>query len=317
MNLQYSLVTTVFNDNEEIIELIKEMENQTLTPQEFIIADGGSKDGTPDRIREYALKSPLNIKVLQKGRLNIAQGFNYAIKESSCDYIGIVACGNHYPVNFFELLLKDIQNNPEIVSAYSGVRGVGSTNFSELYIKLLMGGKKFTEKFPTNHGNLTCKIVFEEEGYFYEKFQYAGEDRELFLRIINSNHPVYADERLEIQWQVPSTFQEFIKQQEGYIVSDMEMYNNNVLLRVYWGRVRYILILVCAIIFLLIPITRIGGACFWAYLLYKNLKNTFIYGIEYVGLYNMYHLLTGYVIIKSTKFLLKKNKIEHPLCDYT
>lgn len=317
MNLQYSLVTTVFNDNEEIIELIKEMEHQTLAPQEFLIADGGSKDGTPDKIREYALKSPLNIKVLQKGRLNIAQGFNYAIKNSSCDYIGIVACGNHYPVNFFELLLEDIQNNSEIVSAYSGVRGVGNTNFSEIYTKLLMGGKKFTEKFPTNHGNLTCKKVFEEEGYFYEKFQYAGEDREFFLRIINSNYSVYADERLEIQWQVPSTFQEFIKQQNGYIVSDMEMYDNNVFLRVFWGRIRYIFILVCMIIFLFIPITRIGGMCFLVYLLYRNLKNIFRYGIEYAGLYNIFHLLTGYVIFKNMKFLLKKNKIEHPLRDYT
>lgn len=313
---KYSLVTTVFNDKEAIISLIKEMEKQTLKPVEFIIADGGSKDGTPEQIREYAKASMLNIKVLQNGRMNIAQGFNYAIKNANCKYIGIVACGNHYPINFFECLMEDFKLMPNIESAYAGVTGYGNTDFARLYASKILRGK-YTEKFPTNHGNLTCKKLFEDENYFYEKFEYAGEDQEFFLRIKNCGHKVYADERVEIDWEVPGSVKEYIKQQKGYIVSDMEMYDNRVFLEVYLGRLRYTFLLICMVLLLLIPATRMAGLALFIYFLYKNAAKMRQGGVEYVKLYNVSQIFPIYVIIKRRKFLKRKNKIEKILHSYT
>lgn len=312
---QYSLVTTVFNDKEEIISLIKEMEKQTFKPVEFLIADGGSKDGTQERIKEYAKTSLLNIRVLENGRMNIAQGFNYAIKNANCEYVGIVACGNHYPDNFFECLMEDFKLMPDIESAYSAITGCGDTSFAKVYTDIILGGE-YLGKFPTNHGNLTCKKLYVDENYFYEKFQYAGEDSEFFLRIMNHGHKVYGDERIVIDWEVPTSVKEYIKQQDGYIVSDMEMFDNRVFFEVYGGRLRYTFLLICMVVLLIIPITRMAGIVLFIYFLYKNATKLLQGGGEYVKLYNISQIYPIYVIFKKKKFLKRKNKIEKILHNY-
>ena len=40
---EYSIVTTVFNDQETISSLLKNIENQTYYPKEIIIVDGDRK----------------------------------------------------------------------------------------------------------------------------------------------------------------------------------------------------------------------------------------------------------------------------------
>lgn len=102
---EYSIVTTVFNDQETISSLLKNIENQTYYPKEIIIVDGGSTDNTVQVINKYKQESLLNIKVLSGEKLNIAQGFNRGIREVKTEYIGIVACGNIYPNDFLKNLL--------------------------------------------------------------------------------------------------------------------------------------------------------------------------------------------------------------------
>lgn len=314
---RYSMVTTVFNDREEVINLIKEMENQTLKPVEFIIVDGGSKDGTPQRIREYAEQSSLNIMVVEGGRLNIAQGFNLGIKSAVCDYIGIVACGNHYPADFFERLANDLKENENAYSAYSAIAGRGSTRFARAYTRLYIGENSvYIEMFPTNHGNLTKKEVFVRENYFYEKFQYAGEDREFFLRLAEKKYKFISDDELIVKWDVPGSINEYVRQQRGYVISDMEMYDNKVVFHIYWSKLRYVFLFFLMIILLLIPVTRYAGFVPLIYFIYRNLNKLIKYGMDYVGLYNLSHFVPVYAMLKNMRFLKRKNKIDRVLHSY-
>ena len=45
-SIHYSIVTTVYNDESKILELLKCIESQTLKPDEIIIVDGGSSDNS-------------------------------------------------------------------------------------------------------------------------------------------------------------------------------------------------------------------------------------------------------------------------------
>lgn len=59
----------------------------------------------------------------------------------------------------------------------------GSTNnkFMSAYCKVHLGKDNYVAGLiPSNHGNLARTDLYKEEGLFYEKFSYAGEDMEFF-----------------------------------------------------------------------------------------------------------------------------------------
>lgn len=315
--LQYSIVTTVYNDNEDVIKLIKNIEQQSLLPVEMIVVDGGSKDNTVEIVKRYCQYCKFDLKVVSGKRLNIAQGFNCGIKQAVCDYIGIVACGNHYPCDFFEVLMGDFQKDERLYAAYGAIRGVSNTIFGQKYTQIYMGNNDyFMEKFPTNHGNLCKKDLFNKEGYFYEKFQYAGEDQEFFVKIKNLNYKVYGNEDVIIDWEVPDSFYAYRKQQRGYIVSDMEMFDNKTLFKIYKKKVEYVIMWIAMVVFFLIPQMRILGAILLLWILYRMIKNLIKYDYMYVFVYNLAQFIPVIEIVRNFRFLFKKNKIEHILDSY-
>jgi len=313
---EYSVVTTVFNDEEEVIQLIKNIEEQTYLPKEMIIVDGGSTDCTVSKVQEYALHSLFPLKILGGERLNIAQGFNKAIREAATDYIGIVACGNYYCKNFFEKLLTDFSKNENILITYSAIRCVGNSEFAQIFASISMGGadsKLF--KIASNHGNICKREVFEKYGYFYEKFKYAGEDSEFFLRLKKAGVNMYGDNDVLVEWKIPENYDELKKQKNNYVIADMEMMDNWTFIRGYRGRLLHILCLPTAILFLLIPmlLTRVIGVILCMLFLYKSFKVLFHHNLEYWKIYNFNRFYFIVPILSNWKLFFRKNKIEKTL----
>jgi glycosyltransferase involved in cell wall biosynthesis len=78
-SLRISLVTTCFNEAESVDDWIADVERQTRLPNEIVVVDAGSKDGTHERIRTW--QPPMNVRIIQK-TCTVAQGRNLAIRES-------------------------------------------------------------------------------------------------------------------------------------------------------------------------------------------------------------------------------------------
>ena len=71
--MKYSVVATSFNDSADIVEYLENICSQTYLPEEIVIADGGSKDDTVEKIKKYSISSSVKIRVVEKGRLNISR----------------------------------------------------------------------------------------------------------------------------------------------------------------------------------------------------------------------------------------------------
>src|SRR6202163_4492573 len=92
-----SVASTVLNENDDIDSLVESLMQQTLAPAEVIIVDGGSTDGTWERLEAARAKYPTLIPIrdescsLQRSPGPIARGRNVAIAAASSD---IVACAD-------------------------------------------------------------------------------------------------------------------------------------------------------------------------------------------------------------------------------
>lgn len=309
---RYDIITTVYNDEDNIIELLKELEAQTLWPDKVIITDGGSKDETVNVIKSFADKSKLPIIIYEGERLNIAQGFNKGIQNSKSEYIGIVACGNHYPDNYFECLAKTLDNENMAQVAFAPVRGDRKTEFCEAYEHVFMN---FYRAFPSNHGNLARRNLYKQYGCFCEELSYAGEDTEYFGRIIGMGGKVCLNEETYCIWEVPDNLQKYIKQTKNYIIGNMELFDNRTLLKFYKKKMVYCLLYLTPLMSLLLPksISKIVAGIELFILIGFNIRLYTIKGKHYYLIKQIDYVYWCVVFLKNMKLFSKKNKISHPL----
>src|SRR5688572_9534588 len=86
-----SLIMTVRNEAKSLPRLLNSILLQTLQPDEVVIADGGSTDGTQAIARSYADR--LSLRLLDVPGANISEGRNAAIRAASHDMIAATDAG--------------------------------------------------------------------------------------------------------------------------------------------------------------------------------------------------------------------------------
>jgi glycosyltransferase involved in cell wall biosynthesis len=77
--MDVSLIVTVRNDRAGLAELFGGLAEQTEMPDEIVIVDGGSPDGTLEEVRGWKDDLPA-IRVLVAPGANIAVGRNIAVR---------------------------------------------------------------------------------------------------------------------------------------------------------------------------------------------------------------------------------------------
>ena len=84
--MKTSVIVTVKNEGESIHRLLDSLAVQTCAPDEVVVCDGGSTDGTLDVLRA---ENRLPLKVIVRPGANISQGRNAAIAEAAGE---VIAC---------------------------------------------------------------------------------------------------------------------------------------------------------------------------------------------------------------------------------
>ncbi|MCA9871175.1 MAG: glycosyltransferase, partial [Anaerolineae bacterium] len=106
--MRISVICTVLNEAQAIGRLLDGLLAQTRPPDEVVIVDGGSSDGTPAVILSYADRLPLK---LQEARgANISRGRNLAVKRSNGDVIASTDAGVRLPPDWLERLTTPFTN---------------------------------------------------------------------------------------------------------------------------------------------------------------------------------------------------------------
>ena len=88
--MKISVIVTVRNEGESLRRLLDSLTAQTRPPDEVVICDGGSTDGTLDVLRA---EKRLPLRVIVRPGANISQGRNAAISEATGDVIASTDAG--------------------------------------------------------------------------------------------------------------------------------------------------------------------------------------------------------------------------------
>ncbi|MGZ0077090.1 glycosyltransferase [Methylomonas sp. YC3] len=211
-NTTVSIISTVLNERGSIKSLLDSFLTQTRRPDEIVIVDGGSSDGTLELLQQYADQNS-NIKFFVEKGVNIARGRNLAIARSSADIIAVTDGGCHPDPVWLEELVKPLLENPDF-GAVSGVRKVEHINPFEYFAGALStSGNSADEEHRVFHGRNSAfrKSVWTATGG-YPEWLYTAEDTLFAQRAKALGCRVGLAQNAVVSWRPRPNFKKLAKQ---------------------------------------------------------------------------------------------------------
>ena len=91
--MRYSIITVNYNNKEGLRKTIESVVCQTSRDYEFIVIDGGSKDGSADVLKEYDSQITYWVSEPDKG---VYYAMNKGIIQAHGDYLNFMNSGDCY-----------------------------------------------------------------------------------------------------------------------------------------------------------------------------------------------------------------------------
>jgi glycosyltransferase involved in cell wall biosynthesis len=111
-----ALIVTVLDEAASIDALLESVAAQSLPPDEVIVADGGSTDGTLAALQRWVPRLPL--RVIEAPGANISQGRNLAIAATDAELIAVTDAGVRLDERWLQRLRDGLTPGTDVVSGF-------------------------------------------------------------------------------------------------------------------------------------------------------------------------------------------------------
>jgi glycosyltransferase involved in cell wall biosynthesis len=111
-----ALIVTVLNEASSIDALLQSVAAQTCPPDEVIVVDGGSTDGTCEHVEAWRTKLPL--RALRAERANISRGRNIGIAATEAENLAVTDAGVRLAPDWLANLLARLGPEVDVVSGF-------------------------------------------------------------------------------------------------------------------------------------------------------------------------------------------------------
>lgn len=124
--VKISVIIPLFNRENYIVETLKSVEHQQLTPHEVLVIDDRSTDRSVDVVRKYAEQSKLDIKIVSNERKKGQSGaLNTGILKSSGDLIAFQDSDDLWMPGHLKQLVHAFSRYPQAGMAFSAIEIFG------------------------------------------------------------------------------------------------------------------------------------------------------------------------------------------------
>ena len=199
-----SVIATVYNEGRRLDDLIASLLAQSLAPREIVIVDGGSTDGTFERLEELARHH--DVLRVHREACGRSRGRNLAIELATNDHIACIDGGCVAEPDWLSHLVEPFSRGATFVAGF--YRPVGSTTLSTsvglvmVYVREEVDPDSF---LPSGRSMAFTRDRWRRAGGFPESLQFA-EDTLFDERMIETGgRPIVALDAV-VLWAPPSGF---------------------------------------------------------------------------------------------------------------
>lgn len=220
-------MATVKDAGPEISEFLASVRSQTRQPDEVVIVDGGSTDGTVE-----VLQSTEGIEVISEPGANISRGRNLAIRKATSDVIAVSDADCVLAPDWLETILAPIEAGAEVSAGF--YRPI-TTSLLELCAAAVSVPERDELRegwMPSARSIAFRRETFEKAGG-YPEWLNVGEDMFLNHRMVAVGARIRLAPEAIAYWRVRPTLSATWRQYAGYAEGDAiaGMYPHRHLLR--------------------------------------------------------------------------------------
>jgi GT2 family glycosyltransferase len=217
-----SLIVTVRDDRRGFAELLDAVAEQAEVPDEIVVVDGGSTDGTLDELSSRESKLP-PVRVLVAPGSNIGAGRNIAVREARHDWIVCTDAGCR-PVRGWLTAFKQASHVADIAAGTFVVEGetpldraVACAHYPVLEevhdgnplvrVAHRLFGRDFRAEQAGGRSMAFSRAAWEAAGGFREHV-YAGEDLAFSAAAVDLGFKATLAEGATVRWRPRTTWEE-------------------------------------------------------------------------------------------------------------
>lgn len=183
------MVLLTKNSGRTVQKSIESILQQTRQPDEIVVVDGNSGDGTLDIIKKYP------VKLISEPGLGFGHARNLGVKKASGDILFFIDSDCFAEPNWIERTLPHFDSNPE-VAAVTGRTNLWNTESAVARFLAYVGGRmnmpkqrKYVKIAPTMNLALRHEIVDKVGGF--DETMIRCEDTDLTYKISRGNKIMY------------------------------------------------------------------------------------------------------------------------------
>jgi hypothetical protein len=121
-----SVVLCTYNGERWVAELLDSIAAQRRLPDELVVQDDASTDGTADIVREFARRAPFEVRLeLNEHRLGSTDNFAAALARSRGRFVALADQDDVWYPNKLEILVAELELDPTITMAFSDADLIG------------------------------------------------------------------------------------------------------------------------------------------------------------------------------------------------
>lgn len=176
-----TIVTPSYNQAQFLEETIRSVLLQDYPNLEYIVIDGGSKDGSVDIIRKYEPWIAYWVSEVDKGQ---ADAINKGFKKATGEFLGWLNSDDYLYPGAIAKMAKELENHPDVSFVYGDIDQGSENNKSRLYGKnstIDQMLKNYTVPIP-QQGSMWRHTVISDIGGLDPRWNFVL-DREFFLRV--------------------------------------------------------------------------------------------------------------------------------------
>lgn len=220
--MKVSLIMTVYNESGTLEQTLGSIRDQTVVPDEVVVVDGGSTDGTVDVLHEWESELPLTVI---EEECNIAEGRNIAVEQASHDHILGTDGGCVLDEDWVAEMTAGFEESDCVAGLFRPLEG---SLFQRVQGRI-MGGERVAEEIragrrgPSSRAIGFTRAAWQDVGGYPEDL-YTGEDTKFNRELQDAGHE-FAVADAWVSWEMRPTWGALWDQFHRYGRGDAEAGN--------------------------------------------------------------------------------------------